>query len=100
MEVGYKMLTETGAVGTSGQPIAIYGWSFASSATDDKVELHDGTDTFGTLVMTIPATVSQDSLSPLPLPNTQIGGVGVVFPNGCYAVISGTSKITFFVREI
>lgn len=92
--VGYSLITEDGAVSTSGEPVAVYGIHILSGAGGGGVViLRDGTSTAGTAIITEEGTASQGV-------TFHFGGVGVVFPSGCFADVDAnvTSVSVFYKR--
>lgn len=94
-KVGYAVLTEDGVLNTSGEPVAVYGFHILSGAGGNgSVVLRNGTTTGGTAVITEEGTQSQGV-------TYDFGGVGLVFPSGCFVDFgTNASAVTVFYERL
>lgn len=76
MLIGTQVLTEDGAVGTSGKPIRVYWIHLVSGATASTTTFKNGTTTSGTAYIQVDGLVSKGV-------TLNFAG-GVLFPAGCF----------------
>jgi len=74
---GYQVVASDIAITTAGTPVAVYGVNITSDGTAGAVLLRNGSTVSGTLIMTLLGTASKTV-------HVNFGGVGVVFPDGCF----------------
>jgi hypothetical protein len=76
------------AVGTSGKPIRVFDIAIADTAGIGTCALYNGTSTAGTCYVSIFSA------------NTYFNSnAGIRFPEGCFALASGTSAIVNYIEE-
>lgn len=73
----YHRRTTSGAILSSGTPIIVYGVVLYASAAAAAITLKNGTSVSANTVLTLTANIDAGTLR-------DFGGVGVIFPNGCY----------------
>lgn len=84
--VGFEAVDGSGTVGAAGKAVAIYGWCLAPDEAEAvTVDFYNGTDDTGDVIfgMSTTTTAGRSSIQ-------ELGGVGVVFPSGCYLKMTGT----------
>lgn len=93
--VGYAVISADGVLNTSGAPVAVYGFQILSGdGGAGSVVLRNGTTTGGTAVITEEGTQSQGV-------TFDFGGIGVVFPSGCFVDLGAdTTSVTVFYEKI
>ena len=69
----YQALTEDAAVGAVGVAVSIYGLNDVTDA--NTINLYDGTDATGTLIIKLNSRAAGD---------WQSFGEGILFPHGCF----------------
>ena len=78
---GYQVVTADIAITTAGTPVAVYGVNITSDGTAGSVILRNGKTVAGTVILTFLGTANKTV-------TVDFGGVGVVFPDGCFVDIS------------
>jgi hypothetical protein len=89
---GYQVVTADIAVNTAGDPVVIYGVTIVSTGTAGVVLLRNGDTVAGTVILTLNGTVSTDK-------TIDFGGVGIVFPDGCFVDIDANVTSCTVVYE-
>lgn len=94
-QIGFSYHTSDSAVGTSGDAVAVYGLHIISTGGGGAViNLRNGTSASATSLVKETGTVSTGK-------TIDFGGVGVVFPSGCFVdVDSNTTSVTVFYEKI
>ena len=88
---GYARLSTSGAVGDSGKPIAIAGYSVFSSSTAAVPYMLNG-GASGALAWRLPGTASIAVESSKPIP--------VMLPNGCYVSFdANTTEVSVYYYQ-
>jgi hypothetical protein len=94
--VGWKVVAIDGVIGVSGTPKLIYGLCVQTDAADATVVLRDGTADTATAVITSTTTSGANSGQLF-----QFGGVGIMFPNGCFADLdANTLEVAVYYQEV
>lgn len=89
---GYKFLQADGLVSTSGEPVAIYAVNIIGNGSATTVTFRNGTSASGTAVLKISAAANVTT-------NADFGGVGIVFPDGCFVDFDATTQQVTTVFE-
>lgn len=92
---GYQVLTADGVVGGSGNTIVVYGLNIVSNGvTAGTVILRNGTVVGDDAILTIKS-------SSLDTEVIDFGGVGVIFPSGCFCDIDATTdSVTIWYERV
>lgn len=91
---GYKVVSSDSVIHSSGTPIAVYGLNLVSGAGGgSKVILRNGTTSAGTAVITYTGVTSEGK-------SDFFGGVGVVFPSGCFVDTDANIESCTIVYEV
>lgn len=92
---GYQVRTTDGVIGSSGQPVVLYGFCILSDGTAGNVNIYDGASTGGTLVFKGKGLANEGVI-------TSFGEVGVTLGSGCYVDIDThvTSFTAIFERVL
>jgi len=80
-----SVLTEDGAVGTSGRDTIVWGLVVGAGADAATATLYAGTSTGGTKQLVGKCVTANDSVS------VDIGARGAYFSGGCYLDLTGTT---------
>lgn len=91
---GYQVRTTDGVIGTSGSAKNIYGFTATAGGSNATIDIHDGTSTSGTKVITIVVPSSSSR-------TVSFGSSPVRFGSGCYINLdANTNAITTFYEEV
>ena len=94
LDVGGIRVTADSVIGTTGVPTVLYGWCIVSGGTAGDVIFRNGISTSGGILLEDKGTANEG------VPN-DLGGIGVVFPNGLFADIDADvdSLIVYFRKR-
>lgn len=83
---------QDGSIGISGKAVAVWGINIQDDGFATDFELHNGTEAGGEP----PIYMQSSTNTTIPL------GFGIVFPNGCFALVNsnGVGGITVFYEQL